>query len=144
MSTENRKLSPAELLAELSASRQERPASQASSSSAARTGAAEGEQHVAPAPAARETRADYQNTGRGAVRKMKQTPDLEMLAGHEHLTDLFDRVNDLLGDLDKDDNEPFRPRLPETLEEARLTEEDVERLGDEVAVAAGLRHRPRN
>lgn len=41
---------------------------------------------------------------------------------------LFDRVNMLLGDLQPDPSETFRPSAPQSLEEAKLTDEDIERL----------------
>jgi len=44
------------------------------------------------------------------------------------LTELFDRVQNLLGSSEAADDEPFRPLQPETLEETRLTVEEVERL----------------
>jgi predicted ATPase with chaperone activity len=45
------------------------------------------------------------------------------------LSELFDRVNTLLGSTSQQDSEqPFRPKAPETLEETGLTFEEVERL----------------
>jgi len=45
------------------------------------------------------------------------------------LTELFDRVNTLLGsNANQDPGQPFRPKAPETLEETGLTFEEVERL----------------
>ncbi|MEZ6056276.1 MAG: AAA family ATPase [Planctomycetaceae bacterium] len=137
MSSENRKLTPAELLAELAASRASRPSVAAPPVPApAREeelkGAAPGtirdsDLNDSADDDSEESGEEYINTGRGAVRK-KSVATLDLLEGHEHLSDLFNRVNDLLGDLDGDDSEPFRPRVPDTLEQARLTEEDVERL----------------
>ena len=45
-----------------------------------------------------------------------------------HLTDLFDRVNQLLGGPRLGPGDAFRPLAPETLEDAGLTFEEVERL----------------
>jgi hypothetical protein len=69
---------------------------------------------------------DYIPSGRGAVAKRRRGG--EGGEGHEHISQLFDRVNMLLGDLQPESGEQFRPKIPETLAEARLTEEDVERL----------------
>jgi len=68
---------------------------------------------------------EYVECGRGGVAKV---PNYDAIEGNEHLTDLFSRVNSLLGDLSTDDDEPFRPRCPETLGEAGLNEEEIERL----------------
>jgi hypothetical protein len=65
---------------------------------------------------------DYVPSGRGGVARAGRS------SGGEHLNDLFDRVNLLLGDLNPEANEPFRPRVPSSLEEAGLTEEEVQRL----------------
>ncbi len=45
-----------------------------------------------------------------------------------HLSDLFDRVNTLLGENDVDPDEAFRPTAPQALEETGLTFEEVERI----------------
>src|SRR5262249_6412216 len=44
------------------------------------------------------------------------------------LSELFDRVNTLLGSNNQDAGEAFRPKAPETLDETGLTFEEVERL----------------
>lgn len=49
-------------------------------------------------------------------------------AGNRHLTELFARVNDLLGDDNGNDEEGFRPRSPATLRDSGLTHSDIERL----------------
>ena len=48
--------------------------------------------------------------------------------GNSQLSELFDRVNDLLGSGPDDSDQAFRPAVPETLEETQLTFEEVERL----------------
>ncbi|MCA9052840.1 MAG: AAA family ATPase [Planctomycetaceae bacterium] len=68
---------------------------------------------------------DYVPCGRGGVTAMRRAAER---GGHEHLSELFDRVNSLLGDLSPNADEQFRPRQPESLQEAQLSEEDVERL----------------
>ncbi|MEZ6064594.1 MAG: hypothetical protein R3B90_02550 [Planctomycetaceae bacterium] len=67
---------------------------------------------------------EYQPCGRKGFTK-RRSVDGE---GGERLSALFDRVNSLLGDLLPDAEGEFRPRVPSTLQEARLSEEDVERL----------------
>jgi predicted ATPase with chaperone activity len=47
---------------------------------------------------------------------------------HSHLSELFDRVNNLLGGARAAQPEAFRPPVPETLEQTQLTFEEVERL----------------
>jgi hypothetical protein len=48
---------------------------------------------------------------------------------NSRLSELFDRVNNLLGSTSQQDpQQPFRPKAPETLEETGLTFEEVERL----------------
>ena len=47
---------------------------------------------------------------------------------NSHLAELLDRVNSLLSDEDVDPNEPFRPAVPQSLEQTGLTFEEVERL----------------
>ena len=56
------------------------------------------------------------------------SPAPEVVKGNAHLTDLFDRVNTLLGSSQVNPHQPFRPKVPESLEEACLIFEDVERL----------------
>ena len=63
--------------------------------------------------------------GRGGVTALRRA---SAQSDHAHLEELFNRVSSLLGDMQPDANEQFRPRVPNSLEEARLTEEDVERL----------------
>ena len=69
----------------------------------------------------------YVNSGRGGVvRRRKATPDV--VRGNTHLSELFDRVNVLLGDESVEEEEEFRPRAPETLAQTGLTSEEVEKL----------------
>jgi len=51
-----------------------------------------------------------------------------VVTNNKQLSSLFDRVNDLLGNSERDEDEPFRPEVPESLEETRLTAEEIERL----------------
>lgn len=60
--------------------------------------------------------------------RKERVPYDEISRRNRYLEALFDRVNTLLGDLQPDPGEAFRPRAPKSLEDARLTEEDVERL----------------
>ena len=59
-------------------------------------------------------------------RKREAMPDV--VRGNAQLSELFERVNHLLGDGEGDRQEAFRPIVPKNLAESRLTEEDVERL----------------
>ncbi|MCA9117111.1 MAG: AAA family ATPase, partial [Planctomycetaceae bacterium] len=63
-----------------------------------------------------------------------ETPDF--LQQDSGLRDLFDRVNSLLGGASEGEG-PFRPRVPETLEQAALTEEEVERIVLKFLLARG-------
>lgn len=58
------------------------------------------------------------------------------LKRHSHLSELFERVNKLLGSQDKNDG-PYRPRSPENLDETRLTQDEVERLALKYLLAKG-------
>jgi hypothetical protein len=60
----------------------------------------------------------------------------EAAQGNSQLTDLFDRVNNLLGPGDSD-TEAFRPLTPETLEDTQLTPEEVERLALKFLLSKG-------
>ncbi|MCA9047037.1 MAG: hypothetical protein KDA69_22095, partial [Planctomycetaceae bacterium] len=59
--------------------------------------------------------------GRGAVSKRRQAMD------PKRLEELFSRVNSLLGGAEGAEG-PFRPVLPESLEDTGLTDEEVEKL----------------
>ena len=52
----------------------------------------------------------------------------EAVKDNSKLSDLCDRVENLLGGPKLNSDEPFRPLEPETLEEIQLTFEEVERL----------------
>ncbi len=83
----------------------------------------------APRSAQREhTAQEFVNSGRGGVvrRRRIRTPDV--VRGNAHLSELFDRVNSLLGDSPSNEEETFRPRVPESLQQTGLTSEEVERL----------------
>ena len=53
------------------------------------------------------------------------------------LTDLFDRVNLLLGDAQAEDGK-YRPKCPETLEQAAISREEVEGLTLKYLAARGV------
>jgi hypothetical protein len=78
-------------------------------------------------PADEVDEADYVSSGRCGVTRRRHGGD-DALGGNDRLSALFDRVNSLLGDLQPSADEAFRPRVPNSLRDARLTEEDVERL----------------
>ncbi|SFI88562.1 ATP-binding protein [Planctomicrobium piriforme] len=67
----------------------------------------------------------YVGAGRGGVVKKQMTP--ESIRGNQHLEELFQRVNALLGDRG-DEEAPFTPKVPETLEQMGLCEDDVQKL----------------
>lgn len=69
------------------------------------------------------------------ARELLTTP--EVAHGNSQLTDLFDRVNDLLGGPGDSDGEAFRPLTPETLEDTQLTPEEVERLALKFLLSKG-------
>jgi hypothetical protein len=56
------------------------------------------------------------------------TPTPDAVKGNAQLTDLFDRVHNLLGPSQASANQAFRPNEPTSLEETLLTYEEVERL----------------
>lgn len=58
----------------------------------------------------------------------KAAPTPEAVRTNAHLSDLFERVNKLLGESNANPDEPFRPRAPQALEETGLTFEEVERI----------------
>ncbi|MBX3443367.1 MAG: AAA family ATPase [Planctomyces sp.] len=78
--------------------------------------------------AAESSACEYVNSGRGGVVRRRRVETPEAIRGHEHLAALFERVNSLLGDAVGEQEEGFRPRVPQTLQESGLTEEDVQRL----------------
>ena len=113
------KLNPSEFLRELR--RKAQPDDDDSAELPLPDGVAQREVIDEPPPA------QYVNSGRGGVvRRRMTTPDV--VRGHAHLAELFDRVNSLLGDAPADGDEVYRPRAPETLAQTGLTEEEVERL----------------
>jgi hypothetical protein len=54
--------------------------------------------------------------------------DSETVQGNVQLSQLFDRVSDLLGGEEDDPTKPFQPKEPESLEDTGYTTEEVERL----------------
>jgi hypothetical protein len=77
------------------------------------------------ASASHELQNVYMEAGRGGVVQKQLTP--EVIRGHEHLEELFARVNALLGD-QSDHDAPFVPHAPKTLEEMGLREDDIQKL----------------
>jgi predicted ATPase with chaperone activity len=71
---------------------------------------------------------EYVNSGRGGVVRRRRAATPDVIRGHAQLAELFDRVNTLLGDEPTDDGETFRPRIPESLRQAGLTSEEIEKL----------------
>ncbi|GAB4154948.1 MAG: hypothetical protein Tsb009_31690 [Planctomycetaceae bacterium] len=53
---------------------------------------------------------------------------ISSLPGNGQLSQLFERVGQLLGGSEHNPDEPFRPKEPETLEDTGFTSEEVERL----------------
>ena len=79
-------------------------------------------------PAGVDADGDYVNSGRGGVVRRRRTATPDVVRGHAQLAELFDRVNTLLGDESTEENETFRPKVPESLRQAGLTSEEVEKL----------------
>src|SRR5690606_1575609 len=69
----------------------------------------------------------FQKAGRGAACRRRSLTLPDAALGNSQLSELFERVNNLLGGSGVGDDE-FYPTCPESLEEASLTSEDVERL----------------
>ncbi len=69
----------------------------------------------------------YVKSGRGGVAQRRSHTIPDAAQGNSQLSELFERVSNLLGGSGIGDDE-FCPRAPETLADARLTAEDVERL----------------
>ena len=156
MDASNSKLSPAELLAELQAEKSTPPPgvhlpgadpladldsldfsdlatpadSASDASSAPETGSTDSATEAAgngPGPI-RPVRRPHTS---GAVR---ETP--EFIPGDSGLRELFERVNSLLGGSGEDEG-PFRPPVPETLEDTGLTEDEIERIVLKYLLARG-------
>ncbi|HWL08797.1 MAG TPA: AAA family ATPase [Planctomicrobium sp.] len=67
----------------------------------------------------------YLGAGRGGVVRKQVSP--AVLQGNQYLQELFDRVNELLGDEGETDA-PFFPHCPKNLYEMGLREDDVQKL----------------
>jgi hypothetical protein len=67
------------------------------------------------------------NVGRGAVCKTRAFTVPDAVKDNLQLSELFERVNTLLGGCASPDNE-FRPRSPESIAETGLTNEEIEKL----------------
>ncbi len=70
----------------------------------------------------------YVASGRGGVVRQVTNAEGEYIHDRQHIEELFERVNSLLGDMQPNGSESYFPRTPESLQDARLTEEDIERL----------------
>ncbi len=128
MDIDREKLSPTELLAQLKA---ESSAADLNNKSHPASALA-----VAEPP---ESRSDRAANGESKQSDKKGgAPD--PVAGNSRLTDLFKRVNTLLGENPIEPGEVFRPAIPDTLEETRLTFEEVERLILKFLLAKGSAH----
>ncbi|AMV16660.1 hypothetical protein VT03_02145 [Planctomyces sp. SH-PL14] len=77
----------------------------------------------APPPA----ESEYLPSGRCGVVKNRTAPSADIVRGNKQLEDLFNRVNLLLGD-NGDIGDAYKPRVPESVAETGLTEEEIERL----------------
>jgi predicted ATPase with chaperone activity len=129
-----RKLSPAEFIANFRGQRPankaaetvEQPPASAPPEVAFETAGTSTEEAQMEGAESEET--EYVNSGRGGVvrRRRGETPDV--IRGNLHLEALFERVNSLLGEAVGDHHEGFKPRVPQSLEDAGLNEEDVQRL----------------
>lgn len=75
----------------------------------------------------------------GAQRRTsaRKPANVAAVKGSARLSELFDRVNSLLGGKAGDGSEVFRPACPETLADTGLTGEDVERLVLKFMLAKG-------
>lgn len=67
----------------------------------------------------------YDITGSGGLVKRKAS--LEALKNNDQLKELFDRVNNLLGD-QSDEDAPFKPNIPNTLAQTGLSSDSIEKL----------------
>ena len=72
--------------------------------------------------------AEYVNSGRGGVVRRRSATTPDVVRGHAHLAELFDRVNTLLGDSGSDEETSFRPKIPQSLAETGMTTEGIEKL----------------
>lgn len=74
-----------------------------------------------------ELREEFVKAGRGAVCKKRAFTVPESARENLQLSELFERVNNLLGGADGPDDE-FRPKSPLSIEQTGLTNEEVEKL----------------
>ena len=77
----------------------------------------------ADAPAAPE----YVESGRCGVVKTKRGETPDVVRGNKQLEELFNRVNVLLGD-NGEIEDGFKPKVPQTIDDTGLTEEEIERI----------------
>ena len=64
----------------------------------------------------------------GSHEKSDKESKPDAVKKHSHLSELFDRVGSLLGGSRTTEEDSFKPRAPETLEDTWLSFEEVERL----------------
>lgn len=89
-------------------------------------------------PAAEETKSSETHTEKTPTNfpvMLSRKP--EALKAHSQLSELFDRVNSLLGDTHHDQEDVFRPKVPESLAETGLVADDIERLVLKYLLAKG-------
>lgn len=79
------------------------------------------------APPPPPTESEYIPSGRCGVVKNRTASSADIVRGNKQLEDLFNRVNLLLGD-NGDIGDAYKPRVPESVAETGLTEEEIERL----------------
>jgi predicted ATPase with chaperone activity len=129
-----RKLSPTELLAHIRGKSTAEPEDFSSPATAVAELEPVAESAAEPASESHETDADgeepgeFVNSGRGGVVRKRRMEALDAVKGHRHLEALFERVNSLLGESSASTEEGFRPRVPQTLHDTGLTEEDIQKL----------------
>ncbi|MCA9025211.1 MAG: AAA family ATPase [Planctomycetaceae bacterium] len=70
---------------------------------------------------------EYVKSGRGGISQKRKLTIPDAAQGNSHLSELFERVSNLLGGSGVGDGE-YCPKCPDSLEEARLSSEDIERL----------------
>lgn len=134
MNTDHEKLSPTELLAQLKSEAHDLEDNTASQSQPNAPEASA----VAVAETLKSVEKD--NDAASSNRPSKSASASGPFAGNSRLADLFERVNTLLGEDSTEPGEEFRPKIPESLEETRLTLEEVERLILKYLFAKGSAH----
>lgn len=89
------------------------------------------------APPAGEDKPDVNSGDSGEGELPDRTDSAPVAWVDRRLTDLFERVNKLLGDADAEEG-VYRPKCPETIEQSGLTREEVEGLALKYLAARGV------